>query len=97
MCDDDKVTPVASEDILKLSGGGTYSIVVLSESVFGIKLFSCLCLRLIGAISGDWHCAYVLLYGPRILEVPEGTSLKSPQAERVVEKMDTETTSNTQE
>lgn len=19
---------------------------------------------------GDWHCAYVLLYGPRILEVP---------------------------
>jgi len=19
-------------------------------------------------ISGDWHCAYVLLYGPRILE-----------------------------
>ncbi len=20
---------------------------------------------------GDWHCAYVLLYGPRVLEVPE--------------------------
>nr|QBH73747.1 hypothetical protein [Thermobia domestica] len=39
-CDDDKVSPVPSEDILKLSGGG------------------------------DWHCAYVLLYGPRILEVP---------------------------
>lgn len=25
-------------------------------------------LRLSGG--GDWHCAYVLLYGPRILEVP---------------------------
>ncbi|CAG0880913.1 unnamed protein product [Darwinula stevensoni] len=39
--DDDRVTPVHSEDVLKLSGGG------------------------------DWHCAYVLLYGPRILEVDE--------------------------
>lgn len=39
-CDDDLVSPVTSEDVLKLSGGG------------------------------DWHCAYVLLYGPRILELP---------------------------
>jgi len=39
-CDDDTVSPVPTEDILKLSGGG------------------------------DWHCAYVLLYGPRILELP---------------------------
>ncbi|XP_034938958.1 ubiquitin carboxyl-terminal hydrolase 14 [Chelonus insularis] len=39
-CDDDTVSIVTSEEILKLSGGG------------------------------DWHCAYVLLYGPRILEVP---------------------------
>lgn len=39
-CDDDNVSPVPTEDILKLSGGG------------------------------DWHCAYVLLYGPRILELP---------------------------
>ncbi|XP_046999620.1 ubiquitin carboxyl-terminal hydrolase 14 [Schistocerca americana] len=39
-CDDDTVSPVTSDDVLKLSGGG------------------------------DWHCAYVLLYGPRILEVP---------------------------
>ncbi|KAK5647304.1 hypothetical protein RI129_002196 [Pyrocoelia pectoralis] len=46
-CDDDFVSPVSSEDILKLSGGG------------------------------DWHCAYVLLYGPRILELP-------------IESMDTE-------
>lgn len=38
-CDDDKMSNVTSEDILKLSGGG------------------------------DWHCAYVLLYGPRQLEV----------------------------
>ncbi|XP_071570537.1 ubiquitin carboxyl-terminal hydrolase 14 [Temnothorax nylanderi] len=38
-CDDDVVTAVTSEEVLKLSGGG------------------------------DWHCAYVLLYGPRILEV----------------------------
>ncbi|XP_072111823.1 ubiquitin carboxyl-terminal hydrolase 14 isoform X3 [Mobula birostris] len=39
--DDDKVSVVAPEDILKLSGGG------------------------------DWHIAYVLLYGPRRLEVIE--------------------------
>lgn len=36
-CDDDDVTPVTEEEILKLSGGG------------------------------DWHCAYILVYGPRIL------------------------------
>ncbi|KAL3288367.1 hypothetical protein HHI36_002815 [Cryptolaemus montrouzieri] len=40
-CDDDVVSPVTTEDILKLSGGG------------------------------DWHCAYVLLYGPRLLEISE--------------------------
>ncbi|XP_012214727.1 ubiquitin carboxyl-terminal hydrolase 14 [Linepithema humile] len=40
-CDDDVVTPVTSDEVLKLSGGG------------------------------DWHCAYVLLYGPRILEVED--------------------------
>ncbi|XP_012255337.2 ubiquitin carboxyl-terminal hydrolase 14 [Athalia rosae] len=39
-CDDETVSPVTSEDVLKLSGGG------------------------------DWHCAYVLLYGPRVLEIP---------------------------
>lgn len=38
-CDDDQVTPVTEDEILKLSGGG------------------------------DWHCAYVLLYGPRPLEI----------------------------
>ncbi|KAJ2948597.1 hypothetical protein O0L34_g7852 [Tuta absoluta] len=40
-CDDDTVTPVTEEEVLKLSGGG------------------------------DWHCAYLLMYGPRILEIPE--------------------------
>ncbi|CAH0401193.1 unnamed protein product [Chilo suppressalis] len=39
-CDDDTVTPVTQDEVLKLSGGG------------------------------DWHCAYLLLYGPRILELP---------------------------
>jgi len=43
--DDDTVSQVTTEDILRLSGGG------------------------------DWHCAYVLLYGPRILE------LEAPAAE----------------
>lgn len=38
--DDDTVSQVTSEDILRLSGGG------------------------------DWHCAYVLIYGPKQLEVP---------------------------
>ncbi|KAJ8985921.1 hypothetical protein NQ317_010678 [Molorchus minor] len=40
-CDDDTISPVTTEDILKLSGGG------------------------------DWHCAYVLLYGPRLLELTQ--------------------------
>ncbi|KAK0042090.1 ubiquitin carboxyl-terminal hydrolase 14 [Biomphalaria pfeifferi] len=43
MFDDDRVSPVMSEDILKLSGGG------------------------------DWHCAYVLLYSPRLMEVEENS------------------------
>uniref|UniRef100_A0A0K8TL35 Ubiquitin carboxyl-terminal hydrolase n=1 Tax=Tabanus bromius TaxID=304241 RepID=A0A0K8TL35_TABBR len=36
--DDDVVSPVTTDEILRLSGGG------------------------------DWHCAYVLLYGPRVFE-----------------------------
>ncbi|CAG0919818.1 unnamed protein product [Notodromas monacha] len=39
--DDDNVSMVDEEEILRLSGGG------------------------------DWHCAYVLIYGPRILEIEE--------------------------
>jgi len=45
MCDDDNVTPVHYEDVLKLSGGG------------------------------DWHTAYVLIYGPKVLELPEGQTM----------------------
>lgn len=61
-CDDDDVTPVLEEDILKLSGGG------------------------------DWHCAYILLYGPRILEVVEGDEKKKAEEEKAKEetKMETE-------
>jgi len=44
MFDDENVSPVTTEDILKLSGGG------------------------------DWHCAYVLLYGPRVLTIHETPS-----------------------
>lgn len=40
MFDDDNVSCVTAEDVLKLSGGG------------------------------DWHSAYVLLYGPRVFEAP---------------------------
>lgn len=40
-CDDDAVTPVSEDEVLKLSGGG------------------------------DWHCAYLLLYGPKVLTVAE--------------------------
>lgn len=52
--DDDAVTPITSEDILRLSGGG------------------------------DWHCAYVLLYGPRILRVP-AEQQTSGEAEKMQE------------
>lgn len=60
-CDDDQVSPVTSEDVLKLSGGG------------------------------DWHCAYVLLYGPRVLEVP--VQDKEAVTEAAASPMDTSTTS----
>ncbi|KAJ0174259.1 hypothetical protein K1T71_010405 [Dendrolimus kikuchii] len=52
-CDDDTVTPVTEEEVLKLSGGG------------------------------DWHCAYLLLYGPKILTVPEE---EEPPAMEVTEE-----------
>lgn len=37
---------------------------------------------------GDWHCAYVLLYGPRILEIPiedDADSAKIEDVEMTVE------------
>lgn len=47
--DDDDVSPVTSEDILRLSGGG------------------------------DWHCAYVLLYGPQRLDEKYLTASESKE------------------
>lgn len=50
--DDDDVSSVTNEEILRLSGGG------------------------------DWHCAYVLLYGPKLLpkiETTVGDSLNAAQ------------------
>jgi ubiquitin carboxyl-terminal hydrolase 14 len=54
--DDDCVSPVETEDILRLSGGG------------------------------DWHCAYVLLYGPKILELPIAEEMDTTTATEVSEK-----------
>lgn len=38
-----------------------------------------LCLRAAVLCLGDWHCAYVLLYGPRVLEVDEDSLSAEPQ------------------
>jgi len=48
-CDDDEVSPIHEEDVLKLSGGG------------------------------DWHTAYLLVYGPRKLTKERGQN-KTPGA-----------------
>ena len=45
-CDDDDVTAVSAEEVLKLSGGG------------------------------DWHIAYILLYGPRRLSKKDAKSIQ---------------------
>ena len=38
--------------------------------------------------TGDWHCAYVLLYGPRVLEIDEsaesGTAAEQPTTDDVM-------------
>ena len=43
---------------------------------------------------GDWHIAYVLLYGPKILELPEGEKFDLMSAQSVTsaadEKMSTD-------
>ena len=54
--DDDVVSSVPPEEVLKLSGGG----VVRSHDL------SCDPLLL---PTGDWHMAYILIYGPERLEV----------------------------
>merc|ERR1719225_304705 len=60
-CNDDDVSPIHVEDVLKLSGGG------------------------------DWHTAYLLLYGPRKLskdfKKPEDAKTSEPASE--VKKMET--------
>ena len=76
MFDDDKVTPVQSEDILKLSGGGME---------LPHRLFINFVLIYEFCVSGDWHCAYVLLYGPRILEI----DLSKPEASDAAEVNET--------
>lgn len=30
-------------------------------------------------VLGDWHCAYVLLYGPRVLEVTDDVPMETEQ------------------
>ncbi|KAG8238525.1 hypothetical protein J437_LFUL016605 [Ladona fulva] len=43
---------------------------------------------------GDWHCAYVLLYGPRVLELPSEEKTEG-SAEKIDEKVQSmETTTN---
>ena len=63
-CDDETVSPVSSEEVLKLSGGG------------------------------DWHIAYVLLYGPRRLEKRDRTVKASVTVGEKATPMETEATSN---
>jgi len=63
MFDDENVTPVTEEDVLKLSGGG------------------------------DWHTAYLLIYGPRTIEY-EDKSNEAAGGESNVTAMDTTTSSS---
>ncbi|UJR16337.1 hypothetical protein I4U23_003243 [Adineta vaga] len=63
MFDDENVTPVTEEDVLKLSGGG------------------------------DWHTAYLLIYGPRTIEY-EDKSNDGASGEANVNAMDTTTSAN---
>ena len=58
-CDDDDVSPVHEEDVLKLSGGG------------------------------DWHTAYLLLYGPRKLPKERGQGAKEATTPAAADTMDT--------
>ena len=63
MFDDENVTPVTEEDILKLSGGG------------------------------DWHTAYLLIYGPRTIEY-EDKSAEGASGESNLTSMDTTASAN---
>ncbi|CAF0811795.1 unnamed protein product [Rotaria sordida] len=63
MFDDENVTPVTEEDVLKLSGGG------------------------------DWHTAYLLIYGPRTIEYEDKPN-EGASGESNVDTMDTTTSSS---
>jgi hypothetical protein len=63
MFDDENVTPVTEEDVMKLSGGG------------------------------DWHTAYLLIYGPRTIEY-EDQSNEGASGESNLDVMDTSTATN---
>ena len=63
MFDDENVTPISEEDVMKLSGGG------------------------------DWHTAYLLIYGPRTIEFEEMTS-DGASGESNVTPMDTTASAN---
>lgn len=63
-CDDDTVSPVTAEEVLKLSGGG------------------------------DWHIAYVLLYGPRRLEKKERHAKVATVSSTSPTPMETEAAAN---
>ena len=44
--------------------------------------------------TGDWHCAYVLLYGPRILELPVDENIKPNTVEEAAAQSPMETSSS---
>ena len=63
MFDDENVTPVTEEDVMKLSGGG------------------------------DWHTAYLLIYGPRLVEYEEQSN-EGASGEATISAMDTSSAAN---
>lgn len=50
---------------------------------------------IVSFLTGDWHCAYVLLYGPRILEVAENENVEPKVVEEVAAQSLMETSSST--
>lgn len=54
--DDDNVLAVPAEEVLKLSGGGIDGSCDQSHDLFS---------------AGDWHMAYILIYGPEQVEIME--------------------------
>ena len=44
-----------------------------------------------GYVSGDWHCAYVLLYGPRVLKIDESQNGEEEKSEEMEQESKTTT------